>query len=430
MRQSTFTQIACHFISVFILSNTAQSQCPIVAPVPNNACYQQVINDDPWCCFNDWDIFCQTAYDACTPGGGPAIAGDCPDAIPICTINNFSIDPNGYGTTDELCIGCTSNPSINPASANDGCLLSGELNSTWFSISVVTGGNMQFSFGTPGGGNCYDWAMWSYNASTCTNIANNTQAPIRCNWNGTCDSYTGIGPTPPGGYSDNFEPSLAVTAGQQFILCFSNWSSAITNVPIAFTGSANIDCIPLSIEMNTLVANDYEGYNTLTWNTQAEINCSHYEIQRSTDGVSFEQIGQVAATGTTFEPTSYQFEDFQPIQGVSYYRVNQVKLDGSAVPSIIVAANQEMESAFTVVRSYPNPADGDFTIQFSQLSPSEVSIRVLALNGEVVSSHKAFFQSGSQEAHVSTEMLSSGMYITEIRQLASQHSESIKLSIR
>lgn len=405
--------------------------CPVVAPVPNDACYQQVIANDSWCCNNAWDALCQSAYDACNPGGGgPAIAGDCPDAIPICTINNFSIDPNGYGTMDELCIGCTSNPSSNPVSANSGCLLSGELNSTWFSIAVVTGGSMEFSFGAPGGGNCYDWAMWSYNASTCTNIANNTQAPIRCNWNGTCDSYTGIGPTPPGGYANNFEPSMPVNVGDQFILCFSNYSSAYTNVPIAFSGTANIDCIPLSMEVQSLVATEYPGYNELNWNTVAEINCSHYELLRSTDGMNYTSIGTVEASGTTMEASSYRFEDYSPEMGLNYYRVNQVKFDGTTVPSNIAMANHEISRSFQVISTYPNPAEDQLSVSFQQRESGVVVARIVDLSGTELYSTSRFFPSGTNELQIELPELNQGMYLLQLEQISSRQTQSVKVAIR
>ena len=43
------------------------AQCAVAAPVPDDACYQQVIAGDSWCCDNDWDGICQAAYDACVP---------------------------------------------------------------------------------------------------------------------------------------------------------------------------------------------------------------------------------------------------------------------------------------------------------------------------------------------------------------------------
>src|SRR5690606_13836149 len=107
------------------------------------------------------------------------------------------------------------------------CLLSGELNSTWMVINVATSGTLQFSFGALNttSFNCYDWIMWPYNSNTCSQIFNNTIAPVRCNWNAPCEEFTGIGSPPPaGGDPGNFEPNLNVTAGDQFIVCFSNYS--------------------------------------------------------------------------------------------------------------------------------------------------------------------------------------------------------------
>ncbi|MFT5779808.1 MAG: hypothetical protein ACI837_002767, partial [Crocinitomicaceae bacterium] len=131
-------------------------------------------------------------FDIECPPGAPAIAGDCGVAIPVCTNLSFAIDPNGFGAIDELCTACVSNPNINPGSGNMGCLNSGELNSTWFEINVATGGSLEFSFGAAGGGNCFDWIMWPVTPTICADIMANTAPPIRCNWNGACDSYTGM----------------------------------------------------------------------------------------------------------------------------------------------------------------------------------------------------------------------------------------------
>lgn len=43
--------------------------CPAASPYPpEDPCYQQVIAQDPFCCFNEWDQVCQNAYDACNGG--------------------------------------------------------------------------------------------------------------------------------------------------------------------------------------------------------------------------------------------------------------------------------------------------------------------------------------------------------------------------
>ena len=183
-------------------------------------------------------------------------AADCINAVNICQNATFAIDPNGPGSVADFQSGTVSNPSINPASSNSGCLLSGELNPTWMIINIAGSGTLQFSLGQDNGLGCYDWIMWPYSANGCTQILNNQLAPIRCNWNGACEGYTGIAsPLPPGGDPSNFEPPLTVTAGQQYLLCLSNFSSQTTNVPLNFFGTANVSCntvLPVTINNTTI----------------------------------------------------------------------------------------------------------------------------------------------------------------------------------
>lgn len=185
-------------------------------------------------------------------------APDCNTAVNICSNASFAIDPNGPGAvTDFTTSHNVSNPTTNPASSNSGCLFSGELNPTWMIINVATSGNLEFNFGAGNQSGCYDWIMWPYNANTCSGIFNNTLPPVRCNWNGPCSGCgTGIGPVPANatgfGCQSNYEPSLPVTAGQQFIICFSNFSGAVTNVPLSFTGSAQVSCNPVNVIGGTI----------------------------------------------------------------------------------------------------------------------------------------------------------------------------------
>jgi gliding motility-associated-like protein len=171
-------------------------------------------------------------------------ASDCPDAINACTNPNFIISPSGSGLDEEFTVGSISNPSVNPASSNSGCLLSGELNSTWIIITVVTTGTLEFSMGDGSSPGCMDWIMWPYNSSTCNDISSNVLPPIRCNWNGACLGFTGCANTVPAGADpSDFEPAINANAGDQFIVCFSNYSAQMNlNVPMDFFGTAQVSC--------------------------------------------------------------------------------------------------------------------------------------------------------------------------------------------
>ena len=89
--------------------------------------------------------------------------------------------------------------------------------------------------------------MWPYINSTvtCSSILNGLVAPVACNWNSPCQGFTGMAPTgglPAGGNQGNFETAINVVAGQQFLLCLSNFSGTSQNVDLNFFGTALVAC--------------------------------------------------------------------------------------------------------------------------------------------------------------------------------------------
>ena len=103
--------------------------------------------------------------------------GDCTNSTDACSNPSFNISPSGFGSVEEFTsFSNVSNPQTNPnpLPGNTGCLLTGEVNSTWLLINVSSAGTLEFSMGTAGTLNCFDWIMWPYDPNlTCTEIQNN-----------------------------------------------------------------------------------------------------------------------------------------------------------------------------------------------------------------------------------------------------------------
>lgn len=190
-------------------------------------------------------------------------ANACNAAQPVCTNPNFQFTSSaGSGLVSGLNV---SNPSTNPQTgngnnpsgpSNSGCLLSNGPGPQWLLITVSSNGSLGFSFGASGSANpqigFYDWAMWPYSPTACQNIFNNTLAPVSCNWNASSSGGTGMGPVPTGGNVGNFQPSLNVTAGQQFVICISNYSGVNTAVSFSNTGTAGLSCNPFVVAPKTI----------------------------------------------------------------------------------------------------------------------------------------------------------------------------------
>jgi hypothetical protein len=104
----------------------------------------------------------------------------------------------------------------------------------------------------------------------------------------------------------------------------------------------------------------------IRWSTAQERNNDYFILERSTDGGMFREIARVGATGNSSEPKEYQVTDTDPAEGLNYYRIQQVDMDG--------------KQSSTVIKTTYSHCEGNDGIQvFPTVSSS--SIRVLLPTG-------------------------------------------------
>ena len=100
----------------------------------------------------------------------------------------------------------------------------------------------------------------------------------------------------------------------------------------------------------------------LYWKTSDEINNAGFVIERSNDGINWVNIGYVAANPASSSITRYSWNDYEPLKGKSYYRLQQTDLDGSREYSKILFINRNLSNNSITV--YPNPATDIININF------------------------------------------------------------------
>ena len=105
--------------------------------------------------------------------------------------------------------------------------------------------------------------------------------------------------------------------------------------------SINQSALPVELS-HFEVALTHESAAEIRWTTASEINTEFFEVQKSSDGIEYSAIGQVLATGSSHESTSYRILDKSLQSGTYYYRLRMVDLDGSfAYSSVQSIENQE-----------------------------------------------------------------------------------------
>ncbi len=126
--------------------------------------------------------------------------------------------------------------------------------------------------------------------------------------------------------------------------------------------------------------------NDLEWSTASESSSSHFEILRSSDGISYESIGSKQAAGESRHQIVYNFTDQFPLAGTNYYKLRMVDLNGSEEMSSIVAVDYELESL--AIRMFPNPvkkSDKFTNIMLTGIEANQtISISIHTMSGEKV----------------------------------------------
>ncbi|MEO8110130.1 MAG: T9SS type A sorting domain-containing protein [Ginsengibacter sp.] len=142
----------------------------------------------------------------------------------------------------------------------------------------------------------------------------------------------------------------------------------------------------------------------LQWQTTNEITTSHFFVQRSANGTTFTNIGRVEARNTS-GTNDYNLTDATPGDGVNFYRLQMVDIDGKTTYSSIIKI---VFSGKSELRVFPNPAKNMITL--SGLENKGI-IKIIAPDGKLVKQLSA--TSNSMLIDIST--LAKGFYILQYK---------------
>ena len=123
----------------------------------------------------------------------------------------------------------------------------------------------------------------------------------------------------------------------------------------AGTGAKDGDPLPIELLHFEVLLNS-DQTRTIIWQTGSEINNDFFVVERSSNGINFEVIGQTSGAGNSTSIIDYEFYDNTEKHGIIYYRLKQVDFDGtfahSKIVSVSIFGSSQEQFSFTI---YPNP---------------------------------------------------------------------------
>jgi hypothetical protein len=189
-------------------------------------------------------------------------------------------------------------------------------------------------------------------------------------------------------------------------------------------GVAGANTIPLPSELIQIWSVSLENYIQVNWLIGSEHNVSHYNLERSDDGVNFGMIATLAASGNSTTQLNYQYDDYNVSRNqLYYYRYKVYDIDGTYDYSPIVQGKLLSNSSSFSTESvyiYPNPSSDNLNIGVESSKKRNLQLAVYNSVGQLVLSEQAIIEKGSTILPINLEQWATGVYNIKIKDETSE----------
>ncbi len=205
-------------------------------------------------------------------------------------------------------------------------------------------------------------------------------------------------------------------------------SSGSTGFQVGYSGISGfaifnlVNSAAIPVELMTFKANAKGTVNVLDWATATERNNREFVIERSTNGIDFQQIGSVKGNGNATVVHNYTFIDkLTPLPILSgssisitaYYRLRQVDFDGKETVSKTVAVAREGQGKVNINKIYPSVTSDYLTVDMT--ANGATALTITDMLGRVVRTQSLGDNNGSILHRLDVSTLASGLYFVTLQ---------------
>ncbi|MFN0257172.1 T9SS-dependent choice-of-anchor J family protein [Pedobacter ureilyticus] len=213
--------------------------------------------------------------------------------------------------------------------------------------------------------------------------------------------------------------STAIEDARDYISGYATNTS--DHLPVYARFSFPIGTLPVKFENFT--AKQEGAAVILRWSTASESNNNYFTVERSTDGVKFEKVKDVASNGNANQKNTYSAIDNNPKQGRNYYRLKQTDLNGdvSYFTEVRVVNILDGNAGLLI---YPNPVKDKVTINYVSTS-SNIGLSLISNDGRLIFKSKGSVKSLEQQLNSKIASIPNGLYIVSFTENGKSHREKL-----
>lgn len=168
---------------------------------------------------------------------------------------------------------------------------------------------------------------------------------------------------------------------------------------------------PTSINLSSFKASTRDCKTNFLWTSENEINLSRFEIEQSTDNISFTRVGMVSANNK--DGSTYGFTI--PAAGsMAYYRLKMIDADNKFSYSGIVAIRSSCTTQSSGFTFAANPVNDVIKLNWYGMDASGINVKVYNSYGVQVLSKNETVPAGSSVMNINAGNLAPGVYVIKM----------------
>ncbi len=153
--------------------------------------------------------------------------------------------------------------------------------------------------------------------------------------------------------------------------------------------------------------------NLITWSTITENGNEKFIVEKSKDGFSFKEIGELDGAGDSQDITEYRFLDLKTGEDEAYYRLKMIDKANYESITHTIFFNREQSNNYAFY-SMSNPTtDSHFTLLLDSKIAGKLRYRVLNQKGKVLISKARQVSAGENMISVNISDFPNGSYRLE-----------------
>lgn len=225
---------------------------------------------------------------------------------------------------------------------------------------------------------------------------------------GCCTSFTSMSNC----FSDDAPSTVTatgLTVGQTYLLMVDGYAGDACDFTVSGWTAQGI----LPLELITFIAKNEGEKNKIDWVTATEKNTKNFIVEKSPDGIYFENLMSINAAGNSNTPKNYRAFDLNPYDEITYYRLKEFDQDETFNYSHIIAVdNKNLTERFSNI--HPIPSRDIVYFDVYTKSKGDILIQVISYTGDVVIEKSEVIEQGNNALNISIIDFETGVYLLKV----------------